>query len=64
MNTNYNIEESLTELAAAELSLREARHDLEVWIVASREAGASLRDIAEVAGVSHETVRRITDRWC
>jgi len=47
--------------AAAQQS-RQARADLEDAIRAARKEGASLREIAAAAGLSHEIVRRISSR--
>jgi len=38
----------------------DARNDA---IVAARKAGASFREIAEAAGLTHETVRRIVNGY-
>lgn len=46
---------------AAEKATR-SRAELEDAIVAAQRAGHSLREIAELAGVSHESVRLIIQR--
>lgn len=40
----------------------EARSDLEQTIVEAQDAGHSLRVIAQLAGMSHESVRQILQR--
>jgi DNA-directed RNA polymerase specialized sigma24 family protein len=39
-----------------------ARSELEEAIIAAQVAGHSLREIAELAGMSHESVRQILQR--
>lgn len=43
-------------------AVTEAENKLELSIVAAHDAGASLRAIAERAGLTHETVRTIIRR--
>lgn len=46
-------------VARAARKAASARHELEAAIREARAAGMSLRAVAEAAGVSYETVRRI-----
>lgn len=57
---------ALTAVAAEAAKAMRARADFEAAVVAATEAGHSLRQVGEAAGVSHEQIRRIvaeaTDR--
>ena len=54
------IREARGKVAARQASVEAARLELYAHIGQAREAGLSLRVIADAAGVSYETVRRIT----
>lgn len=53
----------LDELNDATDRLFDARHDFAAAITAAHEAGISLRNIAAVADVSHQTVHNIITRY-
>jgi exonuclease VII small subunit len=43
-------------------NLETARGEWELAIRAAREAGATLREVADAAHISHEHIRRLTER--
>ena len=52
----------LVRVSNAAKKAAEARSELEEAIIAAQAAGRSLREIAELAGMSHESVRQILQR--
>lgn len=58
-DTDMRLETDLTGLAAAADRKRLAEEEVLAGIYAARTAGASLRDIAKAAGLSHQRVHQI-----
>ena len=52
----------LVRVSDAAKKAAKARSELEEAIIAAQVAGHSLREIAELAGMSHESVRQILQR--
>ena len=53
------VHDPLARVGEAAMKAANARSALEKAVVAAQAAGHSLRDIAELAGMSHESVRQI-----